>query len=157
MNSFYPALRIMGLLVASMAVAAATPGPTIRKTATSTRAPKAAIKLMATRRVARLQPMRVVPLKQALRNQTPVTLTGAVTGQNGIPLAGATVWVSGTTKQVAVTNAAGSFSITLPSAEPIGLSCGYGGYKQQAMFLQSPEQQRGVIFTLQATNQRQRR
>ncbi|TGD79809.1 carboxypeptidase-like regulatory domain-containing protein [Hymenobacter wooponensis] len=157
MSLVFRFLRVCALVIVSTVAAVAAPDPVKRPTGTSKPSSrKVAASHKVTRSLAPVRPAVVMPTSEATPVDYPVTLRGGVKGRNGMPLAGATIWISGTTKQVTVTNAAGNFNIVLPDAGPIGLSCGYGGYKQQSMFLQAPSQQQDVFFTLQALDGRRK-
>ncbi|TGE06569.1 carboxypeptidase regulatory-like domain-containing protein [Hymenobacter fodinae] len=148
-------LRVWALCLMPTVAGLAAPNPVTQQAARHKPVVRKAAPQKATRSLAPVRPMVAVPCS-ATPVDVPITLRGGVKGRNGLPLAGATIWVSGTTQQVTVTNSAGNFNITLPDASPVGLSCGYEGYKQQALFLQTPGQQQDVVFTLQATTGRRK-
>lgn len=104
-----------------------------------------------------LQPLRVTPPVDIMHDHSPVTVTGGVTGADGMPLPGATVWLTNTHQAVAVTNAAGDFTFTLPNNATVSLTCGYGGTQQQMVVVVSPNQREGIFFNLPVAATRRRR
>ncbi|GAA4374783.1 carboxypeptidase regulatory-like domain-containing protein [Hymenobacter koreensis] len=99
--------------------------------------------------VAPIKTTLVAPSHDILNEHFAVTVSGNVTNAAGAPLPGATVWVTGKSRDVlAVTNAAGQFSLTLPSNAPIALSCGYAGYENQQISLRQPKAQTSVSVRL---------
>ena len=78
------------------------------------------------------------PLASAPAASTPVTISGSVTDANGLPLAGATVWVVGHLRQMSVTNAEGDFTLTLPARTPVQLSYAAVGYQNEVVLLPRP-------------------
>ena len=65
-------------------------------------------------------------------------LSAADTDANGLPLAGATIWVVGHLRQMAVANADGDFRLTLPAQTPVQLSYAAAGYQGEVVVLPRP-------------------
>ena len=63
---------------------------------------------------------------------TTTTLAGKIEDENGRPLAGATVFLKGSSK-VASTDASGSYSIEVPAGGENVLTYGYGGYDDETI------------------------
>lgn len=85
-----------------------------------------------------------------LHNHSPVRVTGGVTGKDGMALPRATIWITGTSQQKGVTNAAGDFILVWPNTAPVTLRCGYSVYYQKTTTLQLPGAHEGVFFELEA-------
>lgn len=83
-------------------------------------------------------PVVVAPTGSVPAATVPVTISGSVTDANGLPLAGATIWVVGHLRQMAVTNADGDFRLTLPAQTPVQLSYAAAGYQGEVVVLPRP-------------------
>ncbi|GAA4384987.1 hypothetical protein GCM10023186_27910 [Hymenobacter koreensis] len=93
-----------------------------------------------------------VPTTDIFHDHRPVALAGWVTGADGMPLPGATVWLTGSTHKLAtVTNAKGDFVLTLPNNAPVSLTVGFAGYENQTVVLTQPRLQKGLSVELKQT------
>ncbi|MCC2548041.1 carboxypeptidase-like regulatory domain-containing protein [Hymenobacter sp. BT175] len=140
--------------VASTGGAAATASATT-KTVVATKRPAMARKTgKRTVKFTALKPLKVVPTTDIFSDHRPVTLTGWVTGADGMPLSGATVWITnGVQKQVSVTDAKGDFVMSLPNNATISLTVGYAGYENRTVVLTQPRKQNGVSISLESEKQ----
>ncbi|KAA9338189.1 hypothetical protein F0P96_04905 [Hymenobacter busanensis] len=100
------------------------------------------------RAVTSLKPTLVAPATDILHEHFAVTVSGNVTNPEGLPLPGATIWVTSKRDVLAVTNADGEFTLTLPTNAPIVLSCGYAGFEDQLIPLRQPRRQNLVSVNL---------
>lgn len=83
-----------------------------------------------------------------------VTISGSVTDANGLPLAGATVWVVGHLRQMGITNAEGDFTLTLPARTPVQLSYAAAGYQSEVVLLPHPSRLTMPAISLLAAGMR---
>lgn len=79
----------------------------------------------------------------------PVAFAGIITDQAGMPLPGATVWVTGTPQLVAVTNVLGEFVLLLPNNSPVQLSCGFIGFQQENVAVARPRAKKDFYISMQ--------
>ncbi|RTQ47529.1 hypothetical protein EJV47_19110 [Hymenobacter gummosus] len=108
-------------------------------------------------RTTRLKPVLVAPTTDIFHEHRAVKLAGWVTGPDGMPLPGATVWLTATRQQFTVTNAQGDFLLTLPSNAAVSLTIGYEGYEEQVVVVSQPRQENGVAVTLKPATPATRR
>ncbi|MCB2376597.1 carboxypeptidase-like regulatory domain-containing protein [Hymenobacter sp. BT635] len=156
MLSFRPALSfalVAALTLASGTGFAAATGPaTAGKPAAQH--PKKRPATPKTGKVAKLAPLLIAPTTDILHDHSPVTLSGWVTGADGMPLPGATVWLTNTRRQTTVTNRQGDFILALPNNAPVSLTIGCAGYQEQVVMLSQPREQNGVNVALRLTARR---
>ena len=132
----------LALLAASFPTLLAAPGTPSQASAAARRPPARPVLA-----VARLTPRRV--LASAVRPARPVVLSGSMRDTNGRPLPGATVWVAGSRQLIAVANAEGNFSLTLPGPEPVSLRCAYN-LTEQTLKIAAPTARQFVFVELLA-------
>ncbi|MCA8832148.1 carboxypeptidase-like regulatory domain-containing protein [Hymenobacter pini] len=141
---------LCAVVVACLCQVNASAGPVITKKKTAAPAKVEAVQPAAT------APRPAAAPVEAARTNTSVTITGAVTGADGMPLPGATVWLTNAPQVVAVTNSAGDFTFTLPSNAAVSISCGYGRAQQQQELLVAPNQREVLFFNLPVAATRRR-
>lgn len=78
-----------------------------------------------------------------------VTVSGSITTAEGLPLPGATVWISSPRQILAVTNAQGEFTLTLPTNNAVTLTCGYAGCSDQQIRLRQPHRNNDLSITME--------
>jgi hypothetical protein len=78
-----------------------------------------------------------------------VALSGMVTNDADAPLPGATVWVTNHPRQMAVTNAAGEFTLLLLNNQPVQISCAYAGCQEARIALRCPKDKKDFYVSLQ--------
>ena len=83
-------------------------------------------------------PAAAVPPGGTPAASAPVLVSGSITDANGLPLAGATVWVVGQLRRMSVTNAEGDFTLALPGRSPVRLSYAAAGYQSEVVLLARP-------------------
>ena len=84
----------------------------------------------------------------------PVLISGSITDANGLPLAGATVWVVGQLRRMSVTNAEGDFTLALPGRSPVRLSYAAAGYQSEVVLLAHPSRPTMPAISLLAEGQK---
>ncbi|PJJ59914.1 carboxypeptidase-like regulatory domain-containing protein [Hymenobacter chitinivorans] len=126
-----------------------TPAAKQTKPAPARTAKKRTAAAGATAKVTKLQPVQVAPARDVMNDHRPLTLAGWVTGADGLPLPGATVWMTNTHAPAVVTNGQGDFLLALPSNAPVSLTIGCAGYHDQVVMLNQPHLQNGVSVALQ--------
>ncbi|GAB3837556.1 carboxypeptidase-like regulatory domain-containing protein [Hymenobacter jeollabukensis] len=78
-----------------------------------------------------------------------VTVSGSITDAEGLPLPGATVWNPGTREILAVANAQGEFTLSLPTNAAVTLTCGYAGFGDQQIRLSQPHRNNDFVISLE--------
>lgn len=92
-----------------------------------------------------VQPAPAAPVRETFA----VRVSGSVITAEGLPLPGATVWDSATRQMLAVTNAQGEFTLTLPTNDAVTLTCGYAGYGDQHVRLRQPHRNNDLLISLE--------
>ena len=77
-----------------------------------------------------------------------LAFTGAVFSQEGLPLPGATVTVTGPRQIPAIANADGFFILQLPMGVPVQFVVAYPGFATQQIELRAPEAEKNLVVTL---------
>jgi hypothetical protein len=104
----------------------------------------------------RLKPLFVAPTA-ALQPAQLVDLEGQVLSEAGLPIAGASVWLTNTKlRQVAVTNADGMFRFQLPNDLPASLTIGYAGMHEETVTMAQPSSQVALSVVLHPQKRKRR-
>lgn len=97
----------------------------------------------------RLKTRLVAPTSDILHEHFAVSVAGTITGADGQPLPGATIWKTNTREILAVTNSEGDFTLKLPTNASVTLSCGFAGYEDQLLRLSQPQPQNLFVISLE--------
>lgn len=146
MRAIVTLLIALFFAVAAGSSAAAATGAPARAKGTVKPAAKAKVSAAPT---ARIKTGLVAPTKDILHEHFAVSVAGTITGSDGQPLPGATIWKTNSREILAVTNSEGDFTLKLPTNASVTLTCGFAGYEDQLLRLTQPQPQNQFVISLE--------
>lgn len=149
MRSIVTLLAALFFAVAAGSSATAATGAPARTKGTVKPAAKASTGKVSAAPTVRIKTGLVAPTKDIMHEHYAVSVAGTITGADGQPLPGATIWKTNTREILAVTNSEGDFTLKLPTNATVTLTCGFAGYEDQLLLLSQPKRENLFVVSLE--------